>query len=153
MKLYIEGIVRQPGDTLHTFLNRVFRLGGNYYSKYTTNATYLDPEFKELHCVSEKHRSFDDIVLISKTYFKVSDKTVARSIIKFLNNDNSLSLVFCDSAKKWVLNYGLHKSLSVNYCAEYNQSYSKRKDCGINGKYSFNDIMTLAGLTEKDFII
>lgn len=152
MKIYVKDIVREPNDSLYTFLSKVLKLTGNYFRKYTVNSTYLDPEFKKLQCGNSKHRSFDDIVLISKTYFRVSDKAVAKAILKFLNNEEQLLLLLCDSADKWVLNYGLNKSNSIKYCAFYNKSYLKTNDCG-KGKYSFDDIITLMGLTKEDIKI
>lgn len=152
MKIYVKGVTREPKDTLYTFLNRNFKLNSGHFTKYCINSTYLDSEFKKLQCENNKYRSFDDIVLISKTYFKVSDKTIAKSILKFLDNDKNLSLVLCDSAKKWVLNYSLTKSETIKYCAMYNKSDLKTDDSG-QGKYSFKNIMNLAGLTEENVII
>ena len=149
MKLYVKDIIREPKDTLYTFLFKVFKLNGSYFGKYTVNSTYLDPEFKKLQCVNCKNRSFDDIVLISKTYFKVSDKVIAKTILKFLNKDNILSFVLCNSAKKWVLNYGLTKSESIKYCARYDNSHYKTEQFGV-GDYSFDNIITLMGLTKED---
>jgi len=152
MKLYIKDIVREPKDTLYTFLYKVFKLNGSYFEKYTINTTYLDSEFKKLQCKSSKYRSFDDIVLISKTYFRVSDKVIAKTIKKFLDKDDNLSFVLCDSAKKWVLNHGLNKSGIIKYCARYNKSDLKINEYG-EGKYSFDNIITLIGLTKEDIKI
>lgn len=60
--------------------------------------------------------------------------------------------VLCDSARKWVLNNGLTESENLKYCAKYNKSDYKTDDSGI-GKYSFKNIMNLAGLTEEDIKI
>lgn len=149
MKLYVKDIVREPKDTLYTFLCKVLRLDEVYYIQSTVNDTYFDFEFKELQCKSGKKRSFDDLVLISKTYFRVSDKAVAKVILKLLNKKNDLIFVLCDSVNKWVLNRNLTKSDKVKYCASYNKSYLKTDDCG-KGNYSFDDIITLAGLTKED---
>ncbi len=153
MKLYVKGVVREPKDTLYTFLSKVFKINVSFFNKYSINATYLDSEFKKLQCESEKHRSFDDIVLISKTYFKVSNKTVAKTILKFLNKDQDLLFVLCESAKKWILNYGLNKSNNIKYCGNYNKSDEKTHIYGINSDYSFDDIVTLMGLTKEDIKI
>lgn len=149
MKLYVKDVIREPNDTLYTFLRKVFKLNGSFFGKYTVNSTYLDSEFKKVQCGPGKHRSFDDIVLISKTYFKVSNKIIAKTILKILNDDNNLLLVLCDSAKKWVLNYGLTESKIFKYCAKYDKSDYKTDDCGV-GDYSFDDIITLMGLTKED---
>lgn len=149
MKIYVKDIIREPNDTLYTFLEKVLRLKEKWVSQGSVNSTYLDPEFKELQCNSGKHRSFDDLVLISKTYFRVSDKAVAKVLIKLINENNTLIFVLCDSAKKWVLNNGLTKSEIIKYCAIYNKSDLKTDDYGI-GDYSFDDIITLAGLTKED---
>ena len=100
MKLYVKDIVREPKDTLCTFLHKVLRLNGSYSIQSTVNHTYYDPEFTKLQCLSGKNRSFDDIVLISKTYFRVSDKAIAKVLIKFINQYDNLGFVLCDSAKK-----------------------------------------------------
>jgi len=91
-------------------------------------------------------------VLISKTYFRVSDKSVAKVIKKILDNYYNSCLVLCDSANKWVLQYGLYKNDNIKYCANYNKSYMKTNKSGI-GKYSFDDIITLMGLTKEDIKI
>ena len=152
MKLYVKDIVRKPNDTLYTFLRKVLRLDENYYKQSTTEATFLDPEFKNIQCIGNKNRSFDDLVLISKTYFRVSDKAVAKAIIKILNQYDNLVFVLCDSAKKWVLNRNLNKSEILKYCGRYDKSDYKTDEYGI-GDYSFDNIITLAGLTKENINI
>ena len=149
MKLYVQDITREPNDTLYTFLYRVLGLDGKGWRKLSVNATYTDPELTKLQCTANKYRSFDDLILISKTYFKVSSKTVAKTIKKFLDKYNYTNLVLCDTANKWVLYYGLNKSNSIKYCANYNKSYEKTDDPGA-GIHSFDDIITLMGLTKED---
>ena len=152
MKIYVKDIVREPNDTLYTFLEKVLRLKEKWVSQGSVNSTYLDPEFKEVQCFSGKHRSFDDLVAISKTYFKVSDKAIAKVLIKFIDKYDTLCFVLCDSAKKWVLNNGLNDSEILKYCAKYNKS-DYNTDSSGEGKYSFDDIITLAGLTKDDIKI
>jgi hypothetical protein len=149
MKLYVKDVIREPKDTLYTFLYKVLRLNSNPFGKGTVNTTYYNLEFTELQCVRNKYRSFDEIVLISKTYFQVSNKSVAKVIKKFLDDYNQTSLVLCDSANKWVFYYGLNKSNVTKYCAHYNKSYIKTDESGI-GIHSFDDIITLMGLTKED---
>jgi len=149
MNIYVKDIVREPKDTLYTFLSKVLRLKSTFNGYSTVNTTYFDPEFNKVQCTSGKHRSFDDLILISKTYFKVSDKAIAKVIKKFLDDDDDLSFVLCDSANKWVLNNGLTANEVIKYCARYNKSHLKT-DCYGAGKYSFNDIITLMGLTKED---
>ena len=155
MKLYVHNIVREPKDTLYTFLNRVLKLDNKingYFTLGTVNATYLDSEFLKLQCMAGQHRSFDDIVSISKTYFKVSNKAIAKVIKKLLDENDKLCFVLCDSAKKWVLNRDLSKSDIFKYCARYNDSPAKTHEY-LNGNYSFNDIINLMGLTIEDIKI
>ena len=149
MKLYVKDVIREPKDTLYTFLYRVLKLKGGGFGKALVNTTYFDPEFKELQCTAGKFRSFDDLVLISKTYFRVSDKAVAKVLKKFSDNHNYVNFVLCDSAHKWVFYYGLNSD-SVKYCANYKEGYKKTNETGKNGKYSFDDIITLMGLTIED---
>jgi hypothetical protein len=144
MKLYVKDIDREPDDTLYTFLFKFLNMETTFKS-FTSVATYYDLECKDLQCLFGKHRSFDDIVLVSKTYFKVSDKIVAKTVIKFLNNYQNTCLVLCDFAKKWVLNNNLSKHKDLTYCAKYNKGYSRIND-PYDGIYSYNDILTLAGL-------
>ena len=54
--------------------------------------------------------------------------------------------------KKWVLNRNLHKSEILKYCVRYNKSDYKTDKYGI-GEYSFDNIITLAGLTKDDIKI
>ena len=149
MKLYVKDVVREPNDTLYTFLYKVLHFDGNGFGKAIVNSTYFDPEFKKLQCTAGKFRSFDDLVLISKTYFRVLDKTVAKVLKKFSDNHNYVNFVLCDSAHKWVFYYGLHKSNDIKYCANYNKSYEKTDDPGV-GIHSFDDIIKLMGLTKED---
>ena len=149
MKLYVKDVVREQNDTLYTFLYKVLHFDGNGFGKAIVNSTYFDPEFKELQCTAGKFRSFDDLVLISKTYFRVSDKAVAKVLKKFSDNHNYVNFVLCDTANKWVFYYGLHKNNDIKYCANYNKSYEKTDDPGV-GIHSFDDIIKLMGLTKED---
>lgn len=149
MKLYVKDITREPNDTLYTFLYKVLGFDGQGFCKAMVNATYEDPEFTKLQCIANKHRSFDEIVLISKTYFRVSDKAVAKVIKRLLDDYEYANLVLCDTAHKWVLNWRLDSD-HLMYCANYKESYKKTHKTGKNGKYSFDDIITLMGLTKED---
>ena len=152
MKLYVKDVTRKPKDTLYTFLYKVLNFDSNGFGKAVVNDTYYDPELTKRQCIRGKFRSFDEIVLISKTYFRVSDKAIAKVLIKFINQYDNLGFVLCDSAKKWVLNRNLNKSEILKYCARYNKSDYKTDEYGI-GKYSFDNIITLAGLTKDDIKI
>lgn len=149
MKIYVKDAIRKPSDTLYTFLERLLKLNTSWYIRGTCKSSYYDPELKSVQCSENRYRSFDDIVLISKTYFKVSDKAVAKVIKRILDNYNSAVFVLCDTANKWILYYGLNKSDSIKYCANYNKSYNKIDD-SRDGIYSFIDIITLMGLTKED---
>ncbi len=151
MKLYVKDVIREPKDTLYTFLYKVLRLNDEYYKQTTVNTTYLDPEFKEQQCISGKNRSFDDLVYISKTYFKISDKVIAKTIKRILD-ENKVLFVLCDNVNKWVLNRNLTLSNNIKYCGKYNKSDCRTNDCGV-GNYSFDDIITLMELTKEDIKI
>ena len=148
MKLYVKDIVREPKDTLYTFLYKVLSFDGKGFGKAIVNNTYYDPELTKQQCTRGRYRSFDEIVLISKTYFRVSDKAVAKVLKIFLDDYKFASLVLCDSAHKWVFYYGLN-STYIKYCANYNKSYEKTDDPGA-GIHSFDDIITLMGLTKEE---
>ena len=154
-KIYIKDEVRLPIDTLYTFLKRILHLDGNSYDiRGTTKDTYNDIECTHLQCPNHKRRSFQDLVLISKTYFKVSDKNVAKVIKRFLDDDTlGTVLVLCDTAKKWVFYCNLTKSNHIKYCAIYNSSYKKIDQVGDNDVYSFTNIIKLMGLTIQDLKI
>ena len=149
MKLYVKGVTRKPKDTLYTFLYKVLHFDGNGFGKAVVNDTYCDPELTKRQCIGGKFRSFDDLVLISKTYFRVSDKAVAKVLKKFSDNHNYLNFVLCDTAHKWVFYYGLDSNY-IKYCANYKEGYKKTNETGKNGKYSFDDIIKLMGLTKED---
>ena len=152
MKLYVKDVIREPKDTLYTFLYKVLNFDSNGFGKAIVNDTYYDPELTKQQCIRGKYRSFDEIVLISKTYFRVSNKAIAKVIKIFLDDYKFASLVLCDSAHKWVFYYGLHKSNDIKYCANYNKSYEKTDDPGV-GIHSFDDIIKLMGLTKEDIKI
>ena len=152
MKLYVHNIVREPKDTLYTFLYKVLNFDGKGFGKAIVNNTYYDPELTKLQCIGGKYRSFDEIVLISKTYFRVSDKAVAKILKKFSDDYYHVNFVLCDSAHKWVFHYGLGSNY-IKYCANYNEGYKKTNETGKNGKYSFDDIIKLMGLTKEDIEI
>jgi len=149
MKLYVKNITREPKDTLYIFLRKVLRLDGSDYVRTTVNSTYFNSKFTNQQCISGKHRSFDDLVFICKTYFRVSDKAVAKVIKRILDENVRIKFVFCDTAKKWILHHDLYKSLIIEYCFTYNKSDYKTEEYG-EGKYSFDDIITLMGLTKED---
>ena len=149
MKLYVKDVIREPKDTLYTFLCKVLNFDSNGFGKAIVNDTYYDPKLTKRQCIRGKFRSFDEIVLISKTYFRVSDKAVAKVLKKFSDNHNYVNFVLCDSAHKWVFYYGLGSNY-IKYCANYNKGYKKTNETGKNGKYSFDDIITLMGLTKED---
>ena len=148
MKLYVKDVTRKPKDTLYTFLYKVLNFDSNGFGKAIVNDTYYDPELTKRQCIRGKYRSFDEIVLISKTYFRVSDKAVAKVLKKFSDNHNYVNFVLCDSAHKWVFYYGLGSNY-IKYCANYNKSYEKTDDPGV-GIHSFDDIIKLMGLTKED---
>jgi hypothetical protein len=151
MKLYVKDVTREPNDTLYSFLYKVLKLNIKY-ERTEVNATYFDKELTNKQCNSGKHRSFDDIVLISKTYFKVSDKLVAKTLKKFLDDESLfLNFVLCDTAKKWVLYSGL-SSTYVKYCANYQECYGKT-DVKWEGVYSFEDILNLMNVPLEEFEI
>ena len=152
MKLYVKDIVRKPKDTLYTFLYKVLNFDSNSFGKAIVNDTYYDPELTKRQCIRGKHRSFDEIVLISKTYFRVSDKAVAKVLKKFSDDHYNVNFVLCDSAHKWVFYYGLGSNY-IKYCANYKEGYKKTNETGKNGKYSFDDIIKLMGLTKEDIEI
>lgn len=152
MKLYVKNIARDPGDTLYIFLYKLLRLNNDYYKQSTVDSTYFDSEFTSLQCTTRKNRSFDDLILISKTYFKVSDKQVAKVLKRILDENKDLIFVLCDSAKKWILNRNLSRSSIIKYCSKYDYSDQKTDNSG-NGVYSFDDIIKLMGLTKEDIKI
>ena len=149
MKLYVKNVTREPKDTLYTFLYKVLNFDSNGFGKAIVNDTYYDPELTKLQCIKNKYRSFDEIVLISKTYFRVSDKAVAKILKKFSDNYYNVNFVLCDSAHKWVFHYGLGSNY-IKYCANYKEGYKKTNETGKNGKYSFDDIIKLMELTKED---
>ena len=149
MKIYVKDVTRKPKDTLYTFLYKVLNFDSNGFGKAIVNDTYYDPELTKRQCTAGKFRSFDDLVLISKTYFRVSDKAVAKVLKKFSDNHNNVNFVLCDSAHKWVFYYSLGSNY-IKYCANYKEGYKKTNETGKNGKYSFDDIIKLMGLTKED---
>ena len=149
MKLYVKNTVKEPKDNLYKFLYKVLRLDGPYHIQSTVNSTFYNSEHTKLQCVNGKNRSFDDLVLISKTYFRVSDKAIAKVIKRILDENNSLGLLLCDSVNKWILNRHLNNSETIKYCFRYNNSHLKTDNSG-DGVYSFDDIITLMGLTKED---
>ena len=148
MKLYVKDIIREPKDTLYTFLYKVLHFDGKGFGKAIVNDTYYDPELTKRQCIGGKYRSFDEIVLISKTYFRVSDKAVAKILKKFSDEHYYVNFVLCDSAHKLVFYNGLGSNY-IKYCANYNKSYEKTDDPGV-GIHSFDDIIKLMGLTKED---
>lgn len=151
MEIYVKNVVREPKDTLYSFLIKVLNVN-NFFKKGCVNSTFYDKELFNLQCHSDKYRSFDDLILISKTYFKVSDKAAAKALKKILDKEDFLKFVLCDTAKKWVLNFNLTNSDKYKYCFTYNNSPNKTKEY-LKGKYSFEDIIHLMGLTMDEILI
>lgn len=149
MKIYVKLEERIPEDSLYTFLKRILNLENKGYNTGCCKPTFFDPEFKKNQCLKMAHRSFEDIVFISKTYFKVSDKAVARALKKLIDERNFLNFILCDRINKWVFTSYMSKSKEFKYCGTYNKSNEKISHKGKSA-YSFEDIIKLMDLTVKE---
>ena len=65
-RLYIKNA---ESNNIDIFIKLIFEAYNYSGSIYTMKATYLDPEYKYLHCLAGKLRSFDDIYAVIKTKF------------------------------------------------------------------------------------
>ena len=108
------------------------------------------PEFSELECPSIEETTEELYNLVGEIKEETDLSELGEKCLEYLLDENDkLCFVLCDSAKKWVLNRDLSKSDNFKYCAMYNNSPIKTHEY-LNGKYSFDDIITLMGLTKED---
>jgi hypothetical protein len=150
-KIYFKTIKRQNRDTLYSFLSRCIDKTENHkyksYGRFPNS--YSNEECTKGEHASTSFRSFDAIVQISKSYFKVSDKQVAKAIKKILTKnrgvpDKELGFLFCGTANRWVMhqNSGYCWFLNNEFVLNYSSSVNKKNYKG-SGTYCMNDIISL----------
>lgn len=146
--LYLKDVQREKKDTLYTFLKRCINPIGvlPYKSKGAFPTTYKNENYSDKECDS-KFRSLEAIIEISKTYFKVSDKHVAKVVKKICLQDKTLALLFCKMANKWIFYEGIYsekywKKDEDNFTLNYDNSINKKDNKG-KGKYTYNEIREL----------
>ena len=140
--LYLKTIKREPKDTLFTFLEKCLKKK-SFKSYGIFPKTYKDIECTKLE-YPEAYRSFEVIVEISKTYFKVSEKQVAKTIKKIIVKDENRKLGFllCLATNKWILHsitVYLQPEKENNFILKYSNSINRLDEKG-KGKYNFNEI-------------
>lgn len=150
-KIYFKTIKRQNKDTLYSFLSRcVDKTESNKYKNYGRfPVSYSDEECTKGEHLSCSYRSFDSIVQISKSHFKVSDRQVAKAIKKILTKNRGVSgkelgFLFCGTANRWVMheNSGYCWLLNSEFVLNYANSVNRKNDKG-SGAYCMNDIISL----------
>lgn len=148
--LYLKDVKREPKDTLATFLERCFH-GKGFKAYGSLPTTYKDVECTDKE-MSSKHRSFEIIAEVSKTYFRVCEKQVAKTLKKLIlknqNEKKCLGFLLCKSANKWILN-GFSAEISNDiwgnkdrFILDYGGSEDKT-DLKGSGQYSFDEIEKL----------
>ncbi len=118
--------------------------------------TYSDPECKEVQCLANKYRSFDDILEICKTYFpNVGVKRVAKDLfnlrIKVKENEGNVylnpSLVVCNDINKGTIFF---YTSAFNPYANYHTdgplggNISQRR----SGQYSWLELLQKVGVKD-----
>lgn len=147
--LYLKDVKREDKDSLYTFLKRCIGPIPNspYKSIGGFPATYTDKECANKEC-SPKFRSLEVIIEISKAYFRVSDKQVAKALKKLCVQDKLLGLLLCNAAGKWIFYTskgamgGFWYEDEENFILEYSNSVNKKDQRGV-GKYTYNEIREL----------
>lgn len=148
--LYLKDVKREDKDSLYTFLKRCIGPipNSSYKSIGGFPTTYTDKECTNKEC-SPKFRSLEVIIEISKAYFRVSDKQVAKALKKLCVQDKILGLLLCKTANKWIF-YNSKNAFSYvkwyadedNFILDYNNSINKKDQRGV-GKYTYNEIREL----------
>ena len=138
--LYLKEIKRSSKDTLFTFLKKcIAEKNFKVFGAFPT--TYLDKECNQIE-ISPKYRSFESIVEISKTYFKVSEKKVAKTLKKIILENNVSGFLYCLAANKWIFYSNMDYFNEERHIFKYSDSHLKTHLKG-SGKYTFNDIEKL----------
>lgn len=112
--------------------------------------TYFDAECTVQQCKSAR-RSFDDLLIICKTYFpRTTKKHLAKALYKLHTKDIYLSIFICGDIKKVVFSRVSNYQRFTKYFLRdvdsnrYDGMYDPNKKG--NGNHSFNDIIKLIGL-------
>lgn len=149
-KIYLKKTERLKRDSLYSFLKRCIDKTSDF--KYKSYGRF-PASFKDENCYipekGEAYRSFDAIVEISKTYFKVSDKRVAKTLKRIMTENKGkqgreLGFLFCGTANRWTMheNSGFCWYLNQEFILNYSSSLDAKHVKG-SGKYCMNDIIFL----------
>lgn len=113
MKLYVfEKRPKNLNSLLISFLAHTYR--GGYF---VARPTYFDKECTKIHCLSNRMRSFDDILAVAQTYFpKVTPKSLMHRLLTLNifreNRYYKCQLAYCGTMRK--IRFLPYRDLSIN---------------------------------------
>lgn len=144
--IYIQEIRREEKDTLFTFLKRCIKKKGfkdeGRFPRTYKNEECTDDMFES----GMKYRSLEAIIEISKTYFRVSEKQVAKTLKKIIEENYSYGFLYCGAANKWIFYHASYSiqllDRNVNFTLTYGKTQDKLNSTGC-GKYTYNQIHEL----------
>lgn len=96
--------------------------------------TYYDKNYKNVQCLNDKRRSFEDLLAVSKTYFPKTTQVQLMNVLK----DLDILWYYCSHVKKIVFHHAGNFNL-------YDNSFQKYRDYHQNviyadSTYSLNDL-------------
>jgi hypothetical protein len=148
-KLYVReiesGNIKKP-KTIKTFLKFYFTYNNNHQLYSSSLATYSNKECTTTHCNRDKLRSFDDMYMITKTYYP--SITVEKFITILVNltiiKNNRLLIPQFDNCGTMMRIRIIYYQNSNNY----NDVISKPK---YNSEYSWKELFKMIDLTEEKY--
>ena len=161
MKIYLKEFKKTRKSTIKDVIYFLLSDDENeikltyYNSVFATKTTYNNKECTGLQCISNKRRSFEDIVDLCKTYFhNATDKKIAQELEKFIKEvkttkNLNCGFLYCPNVSKWV--FTPISSNKVRYCNNYNDCHTF-----INKKihkYSLVNILILMGYEHSEFYL
>lgn len=134
MKIYLK----LPKNKKFANITALLKYGykGELFIRKGFAATYSDKACKKQQCHNDANRSFEDLLIICKTYFpKTTEEQLAKSLYGLFKY-NKLIVIFCDNINKLVF-YRRRHALNFEYLIV--DEATKR---GV-GKYNYNEFMEL----------
>jgi hypothetical protein len=161
MKIYLKEFKKTRKSTIKDVIYFLLSNDENeiettiYNNVFVTKTTYNNKKCTGLQCISNKRRSFEDIVDLCKTYFhNATDKKIAQELEKFIKEvkttkNLNCGFLFCPHIDKWV--FTPCSNNNVRYCNNFGNcsTFINKK---IH-KYSLIDILTLMGYKKSEFYL
>lgn len=149
LKIYVNF---EAPATLAEFLDKYFDYGYNI-NNVRGIETYYDKECTTIQCVSGKYRSFDDLMLLAKTYYP--DTTPADLMRELLllekaGRHDSFGDGTCPKLTLLMGNCADINRIRVCYFYEKNSYEFTRTIDKLNSQYSWTELLSMIGINSQE---